>query len=220
MSKQSTRQSTKHERRRDRREEQRRLEEERRRRVARNRILLWGGIIVALLAIVGTVLYFSFAPKSTTAQTLPPPEFAQYPNIDNRVACDRQEQTDYHIHAHLTIYINGKNVPLPANIGIADKTCLYWLHVHDNYPGIIHIEAPSDYHDFTFGNFLDVWSQQFAQLDYPSQLNSTTGWTVYVNGKVYNGNFRNILLEAHGLITMAYNSPGVKPDTSYNWGIL
>ncbi len=224
MSKQSTRQPSKHERRRDRREEQRRIEEARRKRATRNRIMLWGSIIVALLVIIGAVVYFNSASKTSSAQTLPPPEFAQYPNIDNKVACDQQEHNDFHVHAHMTIYINGKQVTMPANTGIAvdqsagSVTCYYWLHTHDT-SGVIHIEAPGQ-NDFALGNFLDVWGQQFSQLGYPSQLGLTSGWTAYVNGQLYKGDFRSIPLQAHTLITLAYNSPNVKPDTTYNWGNL
>lgn len=224
MSKQSTRQPTKHERRRDRREEQRRLEEERRKHAARNRTFLWVGTIVVLLVIVGAVIYFNSASKSSSAQTLSAPEFAQYPNIDNKVGCDQQEHNDFHVHAHVSIYINGTLATVPANTGIAadqssgNVTCFYWLHTHDT-SGVIHIEAPGQ-NDFVLGNFLDVWSQEFSQLGYPTQLGSSSGWTAYVNGKPYTGDFRSIPLQAHNLITLAYNSPGVKPDTTYNWGTL
>ena len=42
----------------------------------------------------------------------------------------------------------------------------------------------------------------------------------YVDGKPYKGDFHKIPLKAHTLITLAYNSPNVKPDTTYNWNGL
>jgi hypothetical protein len=57
-------------------------------------------------------------------------------------------------------------------------------------------------------------------LGYPSTLDVTTGWQIWINGKPYTGDFRTIPLTSHELITMAYNSPGVKPDTSYSWNGL
>ncbi|MDQ6661906.1 MAG: hypothetical protein M3Z24_13210, partial [Chloroflexota bacterium] len=58
------------------------------------------------------------------------------------------------------------------------------------------------------------------QSNYISQLASASGWTTYVNGQPYKGDFHSIPLQAHTLITLAYNSPNVKPDTTYNWGNL
>lgn len=135
------------------------------------------------------------------------------------ISCDQGEHSDFHIHAHLTMYINGKQTALPAGVGIApDGSCLYWLHTH-NPDGVIHIEAPKGA-SFTFSNFLNIWSSHFQQLGYPSQLNSTAGWQVYVNGKPFTGDFRTIPLQAHTLITLAYHSPGIHPDTSFNWNGL
>jgi hypothetical protein len=79
-------------------------------------------------------------------------------------------------------YVNGKQVSVPAGIGIAsDNTCFYWLHTHTS-DGVIHIEAPSG-RSFTLGNFLDIWGDRFTQLGYPSQLDQSAGWQVYVDGK-------------------------------------
>ncbi|MEO8972555.1 MAG: hypothetical protein ABI406_13255 [Ktedonobacteraceae bacterium] len=221
MSKQITRQPTKQQKRRDRRDEERRREEERLRR-HRNRGIIWGATIAALvLVIAGTAFAVVRIHGSGSSATLRTPTtiYAPYPEIDNNVECDAGEQLTYHIHSYLVIYINGKQSLLPANTGIAsDGTCYYWLHTHDT-TGVIHEESP-DSRVFILGNFFDEWEQVFSQLGYPSQLDLSSGWTVYVNGSLYKGSFRNIPLNAHTIITMAYNSPGVKPVTSYNWNGL
>jgi len=114
------------------------------------------------------------------------------------------------------MYIDGQITPIPAQIGIApDNSCLYWLHTHSS-DGVIHIEAPNGV-SITLKNFLDIWRMRFQQLGYPSQLDQLDGWQVYVNGKPFTGDFHTIPLQSHTLITLAYNSPGVKPDTSFNW---
>jgi hypothetical protein len=110
-------------------------------------------------------------------------------------------------------------VAVPAGIGIdQNNQCYYWLHTHD-VTGVLHIEAPQP-GAYTLGTFFRLWEQRFSQLGYPSQLNQTTGWKVDVNGKPYNGDFHNIALSPHTLITMAYNTPDVQPDTVYNWNGL
>jgi hypothetical protein len=40
---------------------------------------------------------------------------------------------------------------------------------------------------------------------------------VYVNGKQVNENFNQLVLQPHQVITIAYNSPNITPDTSFNW---
>ena len=210
MSKQSTRHRTRQE---QRREEQRRREEERRRAARTKRITTISIIAVGVLA-VAVLVYFVIAQGHTPAN-------AAYPPTDS-IACDGLEQTASHYHAHVTIYINGNRAPTPATIGIAppadNPSCFYWLHTHTS-DGVIHIEAPSG-RSFTLGNFFDIWEKRFPQLDYPGQLDQSDGWQTFVNGKPFTGDFRTIPLQSHTLITLVLNSPGVQPDTTFNWNGL
>ncbi len=206
MSKQTTRQRSRQERRRD---SLQRREEERRRATHTKRITI-GIIVGGVLAVVG-IVFFVMAQGQAPAN-------AAYPPIST-VSCDSTEQGGFHIHAHLSIYIDGKQASVPAQIGIAsDNSCLYWLHTHD-YSGVIHIEAPNGF-SITLKNFLDIWGGRFSQLGYPSQLSNPSGWQSYVNGKPFTGDFRTIPLQSHTLVTLAYNSPGVKPNTTYDWNGL
>jgi len=229
MSKQVTNPSakqTKQERRRERREEQRRLEEGRLRTTRNWRLALATVIAVVIIAGSSFALY-ALANSRTTASPSATPTTstgsntssnAAYPPIDS-IACEQDEQLAYHIHAHLSLYMNGAPVQVPKNIGIAsDNSCFYWLHVHDT-SGILHVEAPTQ-KIYTLGNFFRLWSQGFPQLQYPVELENTSDWQVFVDGKPYTGDFRAIPLTAHTLITMGYKSPGITPDTTYNWGTL
>jgi hypothetical protein len=224
MSKQITRRPTKQMRRQDRREEQRRREEERLRATKRRRTTIIGVIAIVAVLAVTLASYLIYAnihnagsQSSTTSTTSNP----AYPRVDGLITCDPSEQLAYHIHAHLTLYINGQPLTLPSQIGIApDQSCLYWLHVHDT-TGVIHIEAPANQanHIFSLGNFIDEWATVFPTLGYPSQLD-LSGWTAYVNGTLYKGDFHKIPLQAHAIITLVYNSPNAVPDTTYNWNGL
>ncbi len=208
ISKQQTgRQSTRQARR---REEQRLREEQRRRAMRAKRIKTTGIIVIIALAAAG-LIYFVVVQSQAPAN-------AAYPPVDG-ISCDNGEHADFHIHAHVSIYVNGQLSSVPAQIGIApDGSCLYWLHTHTS-DGVIHIEAPAG-HSFVLGNFLDIWGKRFQQLSYPGELDQVSGWQVYVNGKPYTGNLRSIPLQAHTLITLAYNSPGIKPDTNFDWNGL
>jgi len=207
MSKQTIHQRSRQERR---REEQQRREEERRR-AARRKGITTAGIVAAAVLVVAALVYFAIVQAQAPAN-------AAYPAIDG-VSCDSGEHSDFHIHAHVSIYIDGKPATVPAQIGIApDNSCLYWLHTHTS-DGVIHIEAPNGF-SIILKNLLDIWGDRFPQLSYPSQLSDPSGWQVYVNGKPFTGDFRTIPLQAHTLITLAYHSPGVKPDTNFNWNGL
>jgi hypothetical protein len=210
MSKTTTRPQTKQQRRRDRREGQRR-QETTRTSSGRKRLIIVS--IIAVLLIAGTAFAINLLQSAGRAS-----DNAAYPSIDG-IACNTNEQLNYHIHAHLTMYINGQQFPLPASIGIAsDNSCFYWLHTHDT-TGIIHIETPGQ-QSYSLGTFFQEWSERFPQITYPTELDQTTGWQVYLNGKPYTGDFHSMPLTAHALITLAFNSPGIKPDTTYAWQSL
>ena len=211
MSKQITRRPTKQGRRQERREEQLRREAEQKKAAQRQRVTVISIIVVAVLVVGAFIAYAVYANSQSQTETIVNPS---YPPVDG-IYCDQQEQVAFHIHAHLTIYINGKQSQIPQGTGIAsDTSCFYWLHTHDT-TGVIHIEAPAG-HSFVLGNFLDEWSSQFATLGYPSEL-ALSGWTAYVDGKLYQGDFHKISLKSHTLITIMYNSPNAKPDTFFDW---
>lgn len=136
----------------------------------------------------------------------------------NHIACDQGEQLAFHVHAHLSIYLDGQPVIIPAAIGIASSGCLYWLHTHTP-DGIIHMEAPS-IQSFVLGDFLDIWKQRFLQLNYPKALDTVYGWKAFVNGEEVKEDFRIIPLKTHTLITLAFQSPDIQPDKYYNWSGL
>lgn len=195
-----------------RREEQRRREEEQRRTARTRRIALFSAL--AILLVVGVSVFFYVRAAKQASQPVNP----AYPTA-GKISCDQGEQGGYHIHARVTMYINGPAVQLPQGVGVAtDNSCLYWLHTHDT-KGVIHIEAPGN-SSIILGNFVDLWGNQFASLSYPPELDQNYGWQAWVNGKPYTGDFRKIPLNKYTLVTLAYNSPGVKPDTTYDWSGL
>jgi hypothetical protein len=141
------------------------------------------------------------------------------------ISCQTSEQTLFHIHAHLTIFVNGVPRQVPAAIGIpgaqaqssprgpfiASGTCFYWLHTHAP-DGIIHIESPVQ-RTYTLGDFFDEWGQPLG----PGQVGPATGHvTAIYNGQVYRGNPRNIPLTAHAQIQLEVGTPLISPD-SISW---
>ena len=82
------------------------------------------------------------------------------------LACTSDMATQFHIHPHLEIIINGERQEIPAKIGI-QLTCMNSLHTHDA-TGKIHVESPEK-RDFTLADFFAVWDRPFNKdqiLDY------------------------------------------------------
>ena len=141
------------------------------------------------------------------------------------ISCQTSEQTVFHIHTHLTIFVNGQQRQVPAGIGIPGAvaqqtqagpfidsgTCFYWLHTHAA-DGIIHIESPVQ-RTYTLGEFFDEWGQPLG----PSQVGSAHGKvTVIVNGQVFKGNPRDVPLGSHENLQVQVGTPLVAPET-INW---
>jgi hypothetical protein len=138
------------------------------------------------------------------------------------ISCQANEQTIFHIHAHLTVYVNGSPRQVPAGIGIpgaqaqnsaqgafiSNGTCFYWLHTHAA-DGVVHIESPIQ-RTYTLGDFFDEWGQPLS----PHRVGPATGPVVALyNGKRYVGNPRDIPLNAHAQIQLEVGTPLVAPQT-------
>jgi hypothetical protein len=137
------------------------------------------------------------------------------------IPCGSTEQLRYHVHARLTIFVNGKprTVPLGVGIGkprrinrtadgpfVAGGSCFSFLHTHAA-DGIIHIEAPGEV-TFKLGQFFELWGQRLDR----THLGSNSGRVVaYVNGTRYRGDPRGILLLKHVQIQLQVGKPSVRP---------
>lgn len=123
------------------------------------------------------------------------------------------EGTVLHIHQHLDIFIHGHQVLVPAGIGInTDAQFISPLHVHDD-TNVIHVESPT-MQTFTLGQFFDVWGVQLTN-DCIGGYCTTDGQTfkVFSNGMPYTGNPRDLALNAHQEIVIAYGTPAELPAT-------
>jgi hypothetical protein len=140
------------------------------------------------------------------------------------VACNAGEQLAYHIHAHLSVYVNGQPKTIPYGIGIKNPIpeqtsagpfvsqgdCFYWIHVHD-LSGVIHIESPTA-RTYTLGQFFDLWGQPLST----TQVGPATGQvTAFVDGAPYQGDPRSIPLTAHQRIQLDVGT--VEPPQGYQF---
>jgi hypothetical protein len=137
------------------------------------------------------------------------------------------EHLAYHVHSHLDVFVNGKHVTVPAGIGIdihdpavhhgplgdgstayggivrCRRPCISPLHTHADL-GLIHTETTSP-HPNSLGEFFVEWG---VRLD----ASCVGGYCkpdsilVYVNGKLFTGDPRTILLANHTEIAIVIGS--------------
>jgi hypothetical protein len=146
------------------------------------------------------------------------------------IKCQGMEQLVFHIHAHLTVFVNGKPRIVPYGIGIGPPlrgqnnkagsfvtqgSCFAWIHTHAA-DGIIHLEGPVQ-RTYTLGEFFDVWGQPLTA----TRVGPARGHvTALFNGKYWDGDPRKIPLLKHAQIQLEVGSPLIAPVMIKFYGTL
>jgi hypothetical protein len=116
----------------------------------------------------------------------------------------------YHVHALLSVFVEGEPVLVPADIGI-DRTTGYHSPLHTHTPdGIIHFEA-DDPASFTLGQFFTMWGVEFAS-DRLGDMQAQGGSSVHVvvNGAPIEDPGTYEINEGDNVV-VAYGEPGSFP---------
>jgi hypothetical protein len=139
-----------------------------------------------------------------------PPEYQQLSTRLNALNLPQTSDYPFHIHAMLRIYVDGRQVQIPAGIGIDPLgRFIAPLHTHDA-SGIVHMEAV---HPFpaTLGEFLDIWGVKFTPAQIGGyQAGAGNVLAVYVNGRRL-ADPANYVMKAHDAIVIGYGKPGSFP---------
>ncbi|MCO6011029.1 hypothetical protein NE236_39345 [Actinoallomurus purpureus] len=195
------------------------------RRQRRRRILTWtaSGVVAALVA--GGVWAATSGGGSGKAKTtasgatgardasaaatgLPP-----WPRPDDTadrartegLAVAPMEGTAQHFHTHLDILVDGKAVPVPANLGIAASgNAMSELHTHDT-TGVLHIEAPTTGKHYTLRELFTEWNVRLGATGLGGlKPDGSRTLTAYVDGKKQAGDPATIELTPHREIALVY----------------
>ena len=130
--------------------------------------------------------------------------------------------TGTHVHAHLSLFVRGEQIAIPAGVGIVnpvvtngyvtfDRTkCFYEMHTHDA-TGIIHLH-PNAGQDrpLTLGQLFGVWGRTLSREDVAGNTGSVIA---YVDQQLYTGDLGSIVLSNHTQVTLEVGDPRVKPPT-------
>ena len=161
----------------------------------KNKILLAVAIVVILLLVAFLWLKNVNKQAAIEIQDLTSREVA--------LRCTTDMATQFHIHPQLRIYVDGREVFIPDDTGIA-ADCMRAIHTHKDRPEL-HVEAPIQ-KDFTLGDFFAVWGKDFSRsklLD--NVVNDGSSITVTVNGEKVD-TYENTILKDKDKIVISFQN--------------
>jgi len=149
-----------------------------------------------------------------------------------------KEFFDYHVHAHLDIFVNGEPVPTPAGLGIdtenpavrhgqledgsdtyggidppCKQPCISPLHTHDN-TGVLHTESARSTPN-RLGQLFTQWAVRLDQNCVGGYCRPDASVLVYVDGTLYDGDPAAIELTDGKEIAIVIGTPPEKIPASF-----
>jgi hypothetical protein len=144
---------------------------------------------------------------------------------------ETSESLQYHVHAHLDVFRDGKQAAVPGGIGIdtnnpgvhggetagspayggisvpCDQPCISPLHTHDA-TGVIHTESATRKNN-TFGQFLTEWN-----------VTLPGGALLYVDGGQFTGDPKTIPLSNGKEIAVVIGTPPAKIPSTWDRSLI
>ncbi len=147
---------------------------------------------------------------------------------------DVREYGEYHVHAHLDVFVDGQPVEVPGGIGIeitdpavkkfgeghyggipeegCAQACISPLHTHD-VDGVIHVEAPSVI-AITLGQLFEQMAVRLDSACVDTYCAPETNVVVYVDGQPHSGNPADIVFRDLQEIAIVIGTPPAEiPDS-------
>ena len=147
---------------------------------------------------------------------------------------DVREYFEYHVHAHLDVFVDGQPVVIPGGIGIettdpavkrfgengfggipeegCGQACISPLHTHD-VDGVIHVEAQT-VTGFTLGQFFEQMALRLDSACVDEYCVPDTNIVVYVDGQPHSGDPADIVFRDLQEIAIVIGTPPAEiPDS-------
>jgi hypothetical protein len=167
-------------------------------------------------------------PKTGAAPWPAPPDALRRARMAG-LTPERHEFLQYHVHALLAIFLNGKRVRVPAGIGIdihdpavqsgklqdgttgyggiqeCAKPCISPLHTHDD-SGVLHTESKHNIPN-RLGQFFTEWAVALSKRCVGGYCEPQAPLAFYVDGKPYHDDPRAITLTDKKTIVIVIGTP-------------
>jgi hypothetical protein len=152
-----------------------------------------------------------------------------------------EEHLTTHLHAFLSIFVDGQKVTVPGGIGIdvnangvtenktpdgtaveyvvgsCDAPCLSPLHTHEP-DGVIHTESElPDQQPYTLGQFFTEWGVRLDGSCVGEFCKDKTQVAVYTNGHRQKENPADIRLTQHLVIAVVVGTPPAEIPSDHVW---
>jgi len=175
----------------------------------------WAGIAVGLGISAGflVLVFVGRGPSSPSANAPWGPNTARLRDRLSALGLSAlaQQGTVLHIHQHLDLYLNGKHVAVPANVGIGGGYSFFSpLHTHDR-TGILHVESRTQT-VYTLRQFFGVWGVRLSAQcigDYCAGRGRTL--EAFVDGERVTVDPARIPLRRHDEIVLAFGTQAELP---------
>jgi hypothetical protein len=143
---------------------------------------------------------------------------------------ETHEFLQYHVHAHLDVFVNGKRVVVPAGIGIditnpavkhgtledgsdaygsidppCKKPCISPLHTHDT-SGVLHTESKTSTPN-RLGQLFTQWAVSLTNTCVGGYCKPKASILIYENGKLFDGDPNAIELTDGKEIAIVIGTP-------------
>lgn len=116
-----------------------------------------------------------------------------------------------HIHQHLQLFVEGRPVKVPSDVGVGEKLS-YISDVHTHDAGVIHVESPSQT-PFSLGQFFAIWGVPLSARCIGSLCaRGGAKLRAWVDGEPVAADPTRIVLADRQQIVIAYGTDAQLPD--------
>lgn len=128
---------------------------------------------------------------------------------------ERADTPAVHFHAHLDIFVDGRRVRVPKDIGISGDASSA-LHTHTD-SGILHVETDDKAAVFTLGQLFTEWGVQLSDVCIGQYCAPNESAEVIINGGRWTGKVADVQLSPFDEIAIVIGSPPRSIPRSFGW---